>query len=300
MKKYLVIDVGGTNLKHAIINDEAEILSQGEVPTPTDSIDSFVAAVVDLYNNNKDVEGVAMSAPGKIDSDNGYFYTGGALTWLAGVNLAEKLKESIPVPFSVENDGKCAGYAELWKGNFQDTKNGLVLVLGTGIGGCIVIDGKVYKGSTWAAGELSGFCTDITGKKYEFGKMWAMTGAASSLVKLYANKIGVDPKETNGRLLFDAANAGDEVALESVKEFSYSVAMGIMSLQFALDVEKVLIGGGISRQPLLIKTIAETLDEVYGNTGAVMPATMPKVEAAKFANDSNLLGALYHHIKLHA
>ena len=114
MADYLTIDVGGTNIKYALMNEEAEIYEKGEIPTPYEGLEVFIDTIFELYTKyyeDREIAALAMSAPGKIDSTTGYFYTSGALKYISGVNLAERLAERIPVPFAVENDAKAAALA---------------------------------------------------------------------------------------------------------------------------------------------------------------------------------------------
>ncbi len=296
MSNYLTIDVGGTNIKYALMTENAEILDKGEVPTPMEGLDKYVDTLVDIYNKFAGkVEAVCMSAPGRIDAHTGYFYTGGALRYIHETDLAGLLKDRIPVPFCAENDAKAAALAELWKGSMQGVKNGTIIVLGTGIGGAIIIDGKVYRGSTFAAGEYSCISSRLD-KPYSTGMNWAGQNGVGSLVKIYAAKIGKDPSELNGRILFGKANEGDEDAINSIREYCMGLATGIISLQFIVDVEKVAIGGGISKQPLLMEKLQEQVHEMYDPIGDYLPATLPEIVSCTFGNDANMIGALYHYL----
>ena len=298
MSKYLTIDVGGTNIKYAIMDENAEIKEKGEVPTPYEGLEKFIEVIKEIYYQYADegVEAIAMSAPGKIDASNGYFYTSGSLRYIDGVNLKERLHEIIPVDFAVENDAKAAAAAELWKGSMKCVKNGTVIVLGTGIGGAIIIDGKVYRGSTFAAGEYSGLPTHWEGPKYNAKSMWAKLNGVGVMVANYANKIGADPDTLNGRILFKDANEGKQEALDVIDEYCQSLVSGIVALQFVLDVERVAIGGGISKQPLLMDSIQKYLKTHISDEMSWIPATVPEVVTCEFGNDANMIGALYHYL----
>lgn len=298
MANYLAVDVGGTNVKYSLMSDEAVILEKGEFPTPyEEGLDGLVSGLKEVYDRYAgQVEALVMSAPGKIDSSTGYFYTSGALKYIDGINLGDVLKDVIPVPFAVENDAKAAALAEIWKGSLTDVKNAFVLVLGTGIGGAIVLDGKLYRGSTFAAGEFSGLPVDLRGFPCTQTPMWATINGVNILVSYYAEKIEKDPKELNGRILFEAANNGDENALAAIDQYTKSLAAGIMSLQFALDVQRVAVGGGISKQPLLLESLHRSLNDYYGDMAKYMPASIPEVVQCTFGNDANMIGALYHYL----
>lgn len=298
MSNYLTIDVGGTNIKYALMNEEATIFEKGEVPTPYDGLDTFVGVLKQIYDKyaDKQIEALVMSAPGKIDANTGYFYTSGALEYINDTNLKDVLKDIIPVDFAVENDAKAAAAAEIWKGSMKGVKNGTVIVLGTGIGGAIIIDGKLYRGSTFAAGEYSGIPTRLDEAKYDPAQMWARLNGVGIMSDAYAKKIGKDPSEVNGRVLFQDAIDGKQEALDTIDHYCESLASGIIAIQFILDVEKVAIGGGISKQPILMESLQRKLHAYYDEAGTFMPATLPEVVTCEFGNDANMIGALYHYL----
>ena len=301
MAEYLTIDVGGTSIKFAVMNENAEISEKGDYPTPMDEgLDGFLKSLKAVYDKyGSKAEAVVMSAPGRIDSGTGYFYTSGALGYISGVNLKDRLKDLIPVPFAVENDAKAAALAEIWKGSMKGVSNGIVITLGTGIGGAVIIDGKLYRGSTFAAGEFSGIptCIDNNQPYGHGGSMWAVPNSVRTMVANYAARINMDPKDCNGKILFEAANRGQKEALDTIDEFCMGLAAGIMSLQFALDVQKVAIGGGISKQPLLMESLHKKIHEYYDEAQKMgMPASIPEIASCEFGNDANMIGALYHYL----
>ncbi|MCR4951343.1 MAG: ROK family protein [Solobacterium sp.] len=296
MSNYLTIDVGGTNIKFAVMNENIEIIEKGEIRTPRTNLEDFENAIVSIYEMYKDrnLRAICMSAPGKIDSSNGYFYTSGALGYVSGVNLRDELKDRIPLPFCVENDAKAAALAELWQGSMKGYDSGSVITLGTGIGGSVILGGKLVRGNTFAAGEFSGISTGW-GVKYGKAKSWASTASTNALVGMYAAKKNLEMSEVSGRTFFDAANAGEADALEVLSDFCDSVVCGIVSLQLILDVQRFSFGGGISKQPILMETINRKLDEVFAEQPH-SPATRPEVVACTFGNDANMIGALYHYL----
>jgi predicted NBD/HSP70 family sugar kinase len=160
--KYLVLDIGGSAIKYALMTKELEFIEKGSIPTPMDNIKSFVEAIGNLYDQYKDqIEGMAISMPGVIDSEKGYAYTGGHLEYNSGKEIVKILQERCEVKIAIENDGKCAALAEVWKGSLKNYNDGVVIVLGTGVGGGIVRDKKIHKGRNFFAGEFSFMATNI-------------------------------------------------------------------------------------------------------------------------------------------
>ncbi|MBQ6488547.1 MAG: ROK family protein [Solobacterium sp.] len=297
MRKFITIDVGGTDIKYALMDENAEIIEQGDIPTPKATREDFVEAIGSIYDKYADqAEAIAMAAPGKIDAGRGYFYTSGALRYIGECDMKELLKDRCPIEFCCENDAKAAALAELWKGSMKGVQNGIVMTIGTGIGGALIIDGHLYRGTTFAAGEFSGVSTQWT-ELYTSKVVWARAGSTAALIGRYAQVKGMDPEELNGRIFFTNANEGEAEALSVLDEFCTSMATSLHSLQLILDVQKIAIGGGISKQDLLIDTINRKLDELYEQAiKHRTPASRPLVVRCTFGNDANMIGALYHYL----
>lgn len=288
----LVIDVGGTNIKYALMDMDANILEQGEVPTPLENENVFMDAIVSIYEQYRDrVDGMAFSIPGNMDSKTGQVYTPGALSFNAGKNFIDLVHSRIDLPVTVENDGKCAALAEMWKGNLQGVSNAAVLILGTGIGGGIVANGKLLRGSHFFAGEVS-FLMEYP-EREGFAKVFAMNGSTTALCMTTA-ALKQDGNQYNGRQVFELIEKGDAAAKQALDSMCESIATEIFNLQCIIDPDVVCIGGGVSKQPLILKTIEEKRDALY----ASFPLPVPKAElkTCRFYNDSNLIGALYHYI----
>ena len=291
MKK-LVLDIGGTLIKYAVMDKEAKIFQRGELPTPLDSIESLMKKITELYNSLKDeVNGIAISMPGNIDTKTGKIYSPGALAYNANVNIVDKIHEHINVPVSVENDGKSAALAEVWMGNLKNCKDGVVMILGTGIGGGIIKDRKIHKGNNFFAGEFSFILQDA--KQLDFNSAFALTGSTSALINEVSKKKNIDIKDLNGYKVFSMIEEKDSEVLKIFEKFTTNIAIQIYNLQCILDPEKFLIGGGISKQPILLEKIKENLEKIYEKIPFDIPHAV--VDTCKYYNDSNLIGALYNY-----
>lgn len=297
MSRFITIDTGGTNIKYALMDENAMIYDQDEIPTPHDSLETYVETLGQIYDKyaDEDIEAVCMSAPGRIDASTGYFYTGGALQYMSEVDLAAALKDRIPVFFCAENDAKAAALAEMWKGCMQDVQNGIIIVLGTGIGGAVIINGQLYRGSTFAAGEFS--CIPNSWQsRYPSEGTWSQTNGVGTLTERYALAAGLNPREVNGRVFFDAVSRKDPKALAELEWYCETLAAGIAGLQAILDVEKVAIGGGISRQPILEETLCRTAENMFHRLPFYFPQSAPEITTCAFSSDANMVGALYHYL----
>jgi len=291
--RYLVFDVGGTAIKYALMNDTAAILQKGEQPTPTDSLDSFLGVIEGIYRQHQAVEGIALSLPGRIDSEKGYAYTGGHLVYNSEQYIANLIQDRCGVKVSVENDGKCAALAEAWKGSLADCDDGIVVVIGTGIGGGIIKNRAVHKGKEYIAGEFSFIIANTNIKKGQRLTVFAQQcGVPSGLCKPVAALKGMSTRDVDGRTVFELANRGDEGVLSILDDYCYKLALQLYNLQHIYNPDKIAIGGGISAQDILMKTLQDNID--YIDKHFTLKLSTPNVVRCRFRNDANLIGALYH------
>ena len=292
MNQYLVIDVGGSAIKYAIMDEEANILNQGDIPTPHDDLEGFLKALDSIVLPVKnEVKGIAISMPGRIDNKKGFAYTGGALRYILNTPIGDILNERYALPIAVENDGKCAALAEAWQGNLSDVNSGVVVILGTGIGGGIVLDQQVWRGFNGAAGELSAVPGDFANLDNS-RKSWAAINGVPGLIGPYASLKNVPLQDMNGKIFFKDLLAGDEEAKQVFKNYIKSMTAGIINIQAVLDVERICIGGGISAQDILIDSIREGVQAYFKAAAGRTPLIEPQIDRCKFKNDANLIGAL--------
>ena len=291
--KVLAIDVGGTYIKYAIMNENAEFIEKGKVATPKDCIESFIDVIEEIYDRYKDgLEGIAMSMPGRIDSDKGYTYTGGALGYNDKKNMVDILKKRCPTSITIENDGKCAALAESYLGSLSDCNDGIVVIIGTGIGGGIIKDKKLHKGANFIAGEFSAIMTNANPSGNPVDSMWARTCGVYALIGAVADKKGIAKEDIDGEKVFEYANSGDEDVLKILDEYCYMMAVQLFNLQYIYNPEKIAIGGGISAQDILIEYLQKNIRKLSSMIPIDFPA--PTIVSCKYRNDSNLIGALYN------
>lgn len=283
--KCLVVDVGGTSIKYGTI-EKTEIVTRGERPTPYDGVDGFLQLLTELYHLYPAAELVAISIPGRVDSDRGVILTGGALGYIEGLNLKQLLEARIGVPVYVENDAKCAAMAELSSGSLKGCRNALVYLLGTGIGGGVIIDGRLYKGSHNFAGEFSYLNVSYDQLRQDQLSQWC---AVPVLFQMIADKMNDAPALADGKQVFARIEAGNQLLAEVLDEYTKRIAVSLYSLQCLFDVEKIAIGGGISVQPLLLESIRKNVKAFYDSIQEDLPRA--EIVRCHFGNDANLLGA---------
>ncbi len=286
--KVLTVDIGGTFIKYARMDENQEVLSRGRLATPQSGREELVAAISALYAEEA-VDGIAISVPGIIDTDTGTVLMGGALRYNDGFPLRRALAEHCPVPICLENDAKCAAMAEAASGSLRDVPNGMVLIFGTMVGGGLIQNHKLYRGSHFAAGEVSYLITDRDGLPTADG-VWGNRCGVPSLCRLYARAKGLPEESVDGKAVFDAVNAGDRDAEACLRKYASEIAVQIFNLQNLYDPDRFALGGGISAQPALITAIRERLSQLY----AACPYRVRRAEVVtcKYQNDANLYGAL--------
>lgn len=293
MKYYLSIDIGGTNLKYGLLDRAGRLIEHDKVPTPTDSLENFMQVLTKIIDAQIGrIRGIAISVPGKIDVEKGVVYFGGSLPFLDGYPLGAKLSKKYQLSVGLENDGKAAAMAELWLGNLQSTPNSAAVVLGTGVGGGIVLNGQLLYGTHFQAGEFSFMLNDFNNTNF----VQAAVGGNTSAVGMIRN-IGTSlalPNPSDGIAVFELIKAGNPIAVKIFCHFCNYVAKTILNIQSVVDLQRYVIGGGISAQPLVVATINDEYDRMLAATPIIKDTlTKPEIISAKFGNDANLYGALY-------
>lgn len=147
--KVMVFDVGGTGIKYSVVDEQLNRTDTGSTPTPADSQEHFLNTLREIYLPHKDeVDGIALSLPGFIDAEQGVVRGGGApsLAYNVGTPVGPRLAEACGCRVWIENDGKAAAIAELERGVLKGCRNAAVFIIGTGVGGGLIIDGKLVRG----------------------------------------------------------------------------------------------------------------------------------------------------------
>lgn len=287
--KVLAVDIGGTFIKYAYMREDMTILDRGKVETPKTGREKLIETIGALYDKMPVLDGIAISMPGIIDSENGYCVMGGALRYNDDFYLRHSLYQRCPVKIHMENDAKCAAMAEAAEGSLKNVKDGFVIIIGTMIGGGFIKDHKLHRGRHFSAGEVS-YINTVRDGIPDFEHVWGNRCGTPALCRMYAEQKKLDTDKVDGIRFFEAVNAGDEEAKECLEHFTKEIAVQIFNLQNVLDPERFAIGGGISAQPVFLEYIRENLKKLY----SACPYSVPQAEVVccKFQNDANLIGAL--------
>lgn len=301
---YLALDIGGSSIKYGILNESGEILHKGKAATSKESLEDLMKAIAAVRDSiEESYEGVAVSMPGRIETKTGIAWTGGAYTFLKGTRIGKELQTVFNRRVTVANDGKCAAAAELWKGSLRDVSNGAVIVIGSGIGGGIILNHDIYMGSSSAAGEFSWIPVDYPGtwqpldlRTESFRTIWSGWASATALILNYAKATGRDFRKIDGEVFFREYAEGSKEAEKVLQKFADDTAAGIYGLQAVLDLEKYAIGGGISAQPAVTEKIRDSVSRLW-KIRHQSPFRQPEIVTAEYRNDANLIGALYFCLK---
>lgn len=289
MKNLAVIDIGGTSIKFgAWVNNE--LITLGSEPTP-DNIASFYKILKYRVDEIKaayaDISGAAISSPGAVNKEARQIDGASAIPYIHGFPIFEQLETLFDLPVSIENDANCAALAEVAKGAGKDNKNVLFLVLGTGIGGAIIIDGKIFHGSHLYGGEFGFMLVNDHETLSE----------ACSPVNLARKYNEITGEDLTGKKVFDLADQGNQIAYELREKMLKSLAVSIYNLQYSYDPEKFILGGGVSNNPRLLPLLKKKIHEVVASVP--IAEIEPEVELCQFKSNANLYGAVVDFLQEH-
>lgn len=306
---YIGVDLGGTTIKVGLINDEYKIVQTAVCDTkaerPTSEILKDMAflckEVIKKENiSEKDVDSIGIGCPGLIDPIEGIILTSPNLRTFNNTNVKKEIQKYIDLPVYVENDANVAALGEVVSGAAKGAKSALVITLGTGVGGGIIIDGKIYSGAFFGAGEV-GHHTITFDKEYLCGcgrtGCWEQYASANALIrdakKAIENKDSkikelANGGEINAKIIFDAAQAGDKIANEVLDKYFEYVGIGVLNSINILQPQMVVLGGGMSAQKEnLINPVIKYLKEhLYGGV-----KLKTEIKAAILGNDAGIIGA---------
>ena len=290
---YICIDIGGTDIKYGVMDAAGEFAVHGTLPTEAKAYGGpgIVRKVSDLVRETcgtYDVRGVAISTAGMVDPATGeiVYALEESIPQYRGVNWKAIMRENFDLPASVENDVNCAALGELWKGAGRGVSSLFAMTVGTSIGGCLIMDGRVVHGVSRSAGEIA-YMRVPGGRLHE-------RCSAAGLVSAVCRAKGLPDGSLDGHDVFDFLAKGDPAAQEEVALLIDSLADAITNVVCVVNPERIVLGGGIMAQEAVLRPRVED---------ALRTRLSPPVYAAtelSFAatgNDAGMLGALYHFLQ---
>lgn len=294
MREYISVDIGGTFIKHGVIRDDGIIISKGQSKTHAEqggkALLENVKTIIEHYLTDNKPEGICISTAGIIDPIRGeVLHANPNIPNYKGTKIKEEIESAFKIPCEVENDVNCAGLAEYISGAAKGASVALCLTIGTGIGGCVLIDGKVFHGFSNSACEI--------GYMHMGDSNFENLGASSRLVSKVATRKGDKEEEWNGYRVFEAAKNQDKIAIQAIDEMVDTLGLGIANICYVINPEVVVLGGGIMAQEDFLRDKLEKSLSKY-LIPYVRGAT--RLEFAKHQNDAGLLGAYYNFKQRHS
>ena len=273
-RKYLVgVDLGGTNIvAGALAEDGSDVLALRSEPTrPDQGADAVVDRIVRMIDTviaetiaqtgakRDDMIGVGVGAPGPLDRERGIVVTTPNLGW-TNFPLRDVISERSRLPVRIDNDANCATLGEWWLGAASGADNVIGMTIGTGIGGGVIIGGRLYHGASDVAGEIGHATIDITGRRCKCGNYGCLEAyasgpsiadrareAISSDDCLMLKMAGGDASRITSATVYEAAKRGDDVALDVVRETSRFLGAGVANLLNIFNPNVVVICGGVTQ-----------------------------------------------------
>lgn len=285
--KVLVFDIGGTAIKYGLC-DNGVMINNDKTPTEASKGgEHIVELLLEIAGRYNGFDAIGISTAGQVDAGSGSIkYANSNIPRYTGTKLREILEDRFGVPVYVENDVNSAAMGEAIFGAGRGHKSFLCLTYGTGIGGAIIEDKKIYHGSSYSAAEFGAIVTHadakLSGDDY-FDGCYERYGSTTALV---ASATAKDPSLTNGYLIF---NRSDEPMVnEIIDNWIDEILLGLSSLIHIFNPSCVILGGGVMEQPLIMSKIKERIDKF------VMPSFLNlEIVQAELGNSAGMLGAYY-------
>lgn len=274
------IDIGGTTIKLATWKD-GKLQNNHAFDTPKD-LNGFydvLTAEINKIKQDTKIEGVAISSPGAVDQKTGIIGGSSALPYIHNFKIVDELEKRFELPVSIENDANSAALGELAAGAGKGCNSMAFFVIGTGIGGALIINQKVWHGAHLFGGEF-GYMSIGTKSVSDLASPVAMANR-------YNERTG---KKLDGKTVFALADEDDPVASDERQTLIHSLALAIYNVQQSFDPDKIVIGGGISNNPELIPLLNREIDYIRKQ---VNPASIkPEIVLCSLKSNANLRGAV--------
>lgn len=313
MKYYLGIDLGGTNIVAGVVDETYKILSKASIKTASprpavDIMDDMVKVSREACEKAgvpvEQLEWVGIGAPGTINRDTGYIEYSNNLQF-DRVPLRQYIADRLGRPVFVDNDANAAAYGEALAGAAKGVKDAIAITLGTGVGGGIIIDGKIYSGFNFAGAELGHAVIEIGGRQCTCGRRGCLEAYASAtgLINLTKEAMEANPNSkmwtltggtidnVSGKTSFDAMREGDAAGKEVVDLYIKYLGCGLANYINIFQPEVLCIGGGICKEG---ETLLAPLREYINSENFLRDSTRrTRLCVAELGNDAGVIGAAF-------
>jgi glucokinase len=308
MKYYIGIDLGGTNIVAGVVDENYQILTKASVktnlPRPEQEIAADMAAVArqaaeEAGLSLDQIEWVGVGTPGIANSATGIIEYSNNLGF-CNTPMVQYLEEALGRPAFIENDANAAAYGEYVAGAAKGAKHAVCITLGTGVGGGIIIDGKIYCGSNFGGAEIGHTVIDVNGPMCSCGRKgcFEVFSSATGLIRMTKEALAAHPESAmkdeeriTGRTAFNYMRAGDETAKQVVDDYIRYLAAGITNTINIFQPDVLCIGGGVCNEgdPLLLPMKEIVKKEVYTRNSP----KNTEIVIAKLGNDAGIIGAAF-------
>ena len=306
------IDLGGTNIKVGVVNEDYGIISQSSVktnlPRPAEGIVEGICEAVNLALEKAnltlaDIESVGIGTPGAANRSTGVVLYSNNLGF-DNTPLGRMLSDKLGKEIFVENDANAAAFGEYLAGAGKGYENVLVITLGTGVGGGVIIDGKIYTGFNFCGAELGHTVIEYNGRPCSCGRKGCFEAYSSATALINATKkameqdknsrlweIAGSPDNVDGKTAFDGMRAGDETSKKVVNEYIEYLGCGLTNMVNIFQPQVLLIGGGVCKErDNLTKPLKEIIDrEAY----CIDLGSSTKLDICRLGNNAGIIGAAF-------
>lgn len=307
------IDLGGTNIKAGVVNEEYEIVASASVktnlPRPAEGIVDGICEAVDIALKSAGVElreinAVGIGTPGSANRETGEVLYSNNLGF-RNTHLGEMLKARLGKKIYVENDANAAAFGEYLAGGGKGYENVVVITLGTGVGGGVIIDGKIYTGFNFCGAELGHTVIEYNGRACTCGRRGCFEAYSSATALIASTKKAMEEhKESklwtiaggslevvDGKTAFDGMRAGDETAVNVVNEYIEYLGCGLTNMVNIFQPQILLIGGGICKEG---ENLTKPLREIIARDSyCIDEKLLPKLDICRLGNDAGIIGAAF-------
>ncbi|HHU90203.1 MAG TPA: ROK family glucokinase [Clostridiaceae bacterium] len=308
---YIGIDLGGTKIKAGIVDEDGRIIKKHSIPTgrtrKSEEIVNDICRIIkmlleDTNISEADICSVGIGSPGSLDRERGVIIANFNLGFRY-VDIRDAIQKVISVPVYVENDANCAAVAESIAGVAKGLDYAVLITIGTGIGGGIIINNKLYIGSNGAAAELGHIVLCMNGEACTCGRngCWEAYSSATALIRQtkaaalenpsskILELVDNDMDKIDAKTVFDAAKLGDETAIKVVDRYIDILAEGLANIVNIFQPDVIAIGGGVSKEGENL--LAPLREKMKGRTFFVGDLKNTQIVTAKMGNDAGIVGA---------
>lgn len=305
------IDLGGTNIVAGIVDDHGTLIYKESIPTRKDATDTeLVTDMCSLVLNmlkkknlqESDIKSIGIGVPGSFDAEKGII--------ILTVNLPFRMSpvrdifaKYTNIPVYLDNDANCAALGEITSGGARGYSNSITITIGTGVGGGIIINGRIYSGFNFSGGELGHMVIRVDGEKCTCGRKGCYESYASATALIRETKKALikhpdsviselcegDPEKITAKTAFDAMRKGDATGTRIVENYIKDLGEGIINYINIFQPEVILIGGGVSKEgDYLLDPLREYVSQFTYGAGLIRQT---KIEKALLGNDAGIIGA---------